>query len=107
MPFIPWGCRRRYNTPCRTDMKANFDLDAQGKTFATGLLAELVAVLRRSRPGDLVAITAREASLGAELEAWCRITGNALVDHSERAGRSRWVVRCGTAPDDGEIPRPV
>ena len=88
-------------------MKANIELDAKDKTFATGLLAELIAVFRRSRPGDLVAITAGEASLGAELEAWCRITGNALVDHSEQAGESRWVVRCGAAPNNGETPRPV
>jgi len=88
-------------------MKPNIELDAQDKTFATGLLADLIAVLRRRRPGDLVAITAREANLGADLEAWCRITGNALVDHSEQAGRSRWVVRCGAAPNNGETPRPV
>jgi pyruvate-formate lyase-activating enzyme len=88
-------------------MKAHSELDAQNKTFATGLLAELIAALRRSRPGDLVAITARESSLGAELETWCRITGNALVDHSEQAGQSRWVVRCGAAPNNGETPRPV
>ena len=35
-------------------------------------------MLRRSRPGDLVAVVGDEASIGPELETWCRFTGNAL-----------------------------
>jgi hypothetical protein len=49
-------------------MKANIDLDIGRKTFASGLLPELIAVLRRSRPGDLVAVVAEEESIGPELE---------------------------------------
>ncbi len=56
------------------------------KTFAAGLLADLIAALRRSRPGDLLAITSGEASVGADLEAWCRFTGNTLVDTSVERG---------------------
>ena len=37
-------------------MKANLELEIGRKTFASGLLPELIAVLRRSRPGDLVAV---------------------------------------------------
>ena len=37
-------------------MRADFELDIGRKTFASGLLPELIAVLRRSRPGDLVAL---------------------------------------------------
>jgi hypothetical protein len=33
-------------------MKANIDLDVALKTFASGLSPELIAALRRSRPGD-------------------------------------------------------
>jgi len=57
-------------------MKADIDLDIGRKTFASGLLPELMAVLRRSRPGDLVAVIGDEEGIGLELETWCRFTGN-------------------------------
>ena len=61
-------------------MKANFELDVGRKTFASGLLAELIAALRRSHTGDLIAVVGTEQSIGTELEMWCRFTGNALVE---------------------------
>jgi len=87
-------------------MKANIDLDVGQKTLASGLLPELIAALRRSSPGDLVAITSAE-SIGAELEAWCRFTGNALVESIVENGRGRWVIRCGPASGPVENARPV
>jgi len=56
-------------------MKADFDLDIGRKSFASGLLPELIAVLRRSRPGDLVAVVSDEQRIGPELETWCRFAG--------------------------------
>src|SRR6267143_2605655 len=56
-------------------MKADIDLDIGRKTFDSGLLPELIAVLHRSRPGDLVAVVGDEESVGPELETWCRFTG--------------------------------
>ena len=47
-------------------MKAHIDLDIGRKTFASGLLPELIAVLRRSRPGDLVAVIGDEESIGPD-----------------------------------------
>jgi uncharacterized radical SAM superfamily Fe-S cluster-containing enzyme len=79
-------------------MRADIDLDIGGKTFATGLLPDLIAALRRSRPGDLVALTGDEESLGPELESWCRFTGNSLVETTVENRRSRWVFRCGAVP---------
>ena len=49
-------------------MKADVDLDIGHKTFTSGLLPELIAVLRRSRPGALVAVIGEELSIGPELE---------------------------------------
>jgi hypothetical protein len=49
--------------------KANIELDAGVKSFATGLLPELIAALRRCRSGDLLAVIGSEGSLGADLEA--------------------------------------
>ena len=77
-------------------MKANIDLDIGRKTFASGLLSELIAALRRSRPGDLIAVVGEEESIGPELEKWCRFTGNPLVQVMVEKGRGRWVFRCGT-----------
>jgi hypothetical protein len=57
-------------------MKADIDLDIGRKTFASGLLPELMAVLLRSRPGALVAVIGDEEGIGPELETWCRFTGN-------------------------------
>jgi radical SAM family protein/4Fe-4S single cluster protein len=87
-------------------MKAHINLDVGPKTFASGLLPELIAALRRSRPGDLVAITSVE-SIGTELETWCRFTGNALVESIVENGRGRWVIRCGPASGPAESARPV
>jgi pyruvate-formate lyase-activating enzyme/TusA-related sulfurtransferase len=88
-------------------MKADIDLDIRGKTFASGLLPELIAVLRRSQPGDLVAVISDEESIGPELETWCRFTGNPLLEATVEKGRSRWVFRCGTVAAPAEDNRPV
>jgi organic radical activating enzyme len=87
-------------------MKANIELYIERKNFATGLLPELIAALRRSRPGDLIAIIGSE-SIGAELDTWCRFTGNALVESATGEGRSRWVIRCGRIAHAAESDRPV
>ena len=87
-------------------MKADIDLDIGRKTFASGLLPELIAVLRRSRPGDLIAVIGDEEHIGPELETWCRFTGNPLLETSAEGGRIRFVFRCGAiaVPKDN---RPV
>jgi hypothetical protein len=88
-------------------MKADIDLDTKRKTFTSGLLPELIAVLRRSRPGDLVAVVSDEKSIGPGLETWCRFTGNPLLEVTVEEGRTRWVFRCGAAPMPAENNRPV
>ena len=92
-------------------MRADIDLDIGRKTFASGLLPELIAVVRRSRPGDLVAVIGDHDGVGPELETWCRFTGNPLLEATVEKGRSRWVFRCGAVPvraqDDNKDNRPV
>jgi hypothetical protein len=88
-------------------MRADVDLDIGPKTFASGLLPELIGVLRRSRRGDLVAVVGDEESIGPELETWCRFTGNPLLEATAEEGRSRWVFRCGAVPVPAEGNRPV
>jgi pyruvate-formate lyase-activating enzyme len=67
----------------------------------------LIAILRRSRPGDLVAVVSDEENVGPELETWCRFTGNPLLEASVEEGRARWVFRCGTLEVPPEDKRPV
>src|SRR5580700_7449920 len=87
--------------------KAKIELDAGRKSFATGLLPELIGALRRCSPGDLLAVIGSEGNLGADLEAWCRFTRNTLVDTTAEAGRMRWMIRCGEAPANADADRPV
>ena len=92
-------------------MKADIDLEIGRKTFTSGLLPELISVLRRCRLGDLVAVTGDEQSIGSELETWCRFTGNPLLEATVEKGRSRWVFRCGAVSVPAGVPaednRPV
>jgi len=86
---------------------ANVELDAGTKTFASGLLPDLIAALRRSHKGDLVAVISSDPGIGPELEAWCRFTRNSLVDMAVEKGRTRWVLRYGEAPENVGEDRPV
>jgi len=88
-------------------MKADIDLDIGRKTFASGLLPELITVLRRSQAGDLVAVVGDDESIGPELETWCRFTGNPLLETTIDGDRARWVFRCGAVPAHIDDNRPV
>jgi pyruvate-formate lyase-activating enzyme len=88
-------------------VKTDVDLDIGHKTFSSGLLPELIAVLARSRPGDLVGVIGDDERVGPELETWCRFTGNTLVEATRAEGRMHWVVRYGSAAGVAEDERPV
>jgi uncharacterized radical SAM superfamily Fe-S cluster-containing enzyme len=88
-------------------MRADIDLDIGQKTFTSGLLPELIDVLHRSEPGDLVAVVGDGASIGPELETWCRFTGNPIVEATVENGRRRWVFRHGKVEVPAEEKRPV
>jgi len=92
-------------------MRTDVHLDIGDKTFASGLLPELIAVLRRCRPGDLVAVVGDDGSIRPEFETWCRFTRNSLLEATVEQGRTRWVFRCGAVPAPARAPaednRPV
>ena len=88
-------------------IKANIELDAGDRSFATGLLPELISAFRRCRSGDLLAVISSDSSLGTDLEAWCRFTRNSLVDAAVEVGRNRWVIRRGEAPSNTDSDRPI
>src|SRR5277367_1989284 len=87
--------------------KANIELHAGRRTFATGLLVDLIAALKRCRTGDLIAITSDETTIAPEIDAWCRFTGNTLIETNVEATATRWVIRCGAAPANLDVERPV
>lgn len=82
------------------------DVDANGRTFASGLLLDLVAALRRTEPGDLIGLTSSDSGgVEADLAAWSRLTGHAIVATSSDEGHTRWVLRHGAvAPAEPERP---
>jgi len=88
-------------------LKANLEIDVGQKTFSDGLLPELIVALRRSRPGDLVAVVTSKSNLSADFETWCRFTRNSLVESTVEAGRSRYVIRCGEAMPEPDAARVV
>src|SRR5690349_18776350 len=88
-------------------MKSDIDLHIGQKSFASGLLPELIAALHLSRPGDLVAVIGEDESLGPELERCCRFTGNSLLETTAENGRTRWLFRHGPAAVVAENGRPV
>src|SRR5262245_62020758 len=88
-------------------MKVDMELDIGRKTFESGLLPELIAALRRSRPSELVEVIGDEPNIGSDLETWCRFTGNALIETAVENGRVRWVFRCGMVAPTGDPGRPI
>jgi pyruvate-formate lyase-activating enzyme/TusA-related sulfurtransferase len=88
-------------------IRADVELEAGAKTFASGLLVELIAALRRVRRGGLIAVIGSDRAVGTELEAWCRFTHNSLVDVTVERDRHRWIIRCGEVPAELDVQRPL
>jgi pyruvate-formate lyase-activating enzyme len=89
-------------------LPARIEIDAGTRTFATGLLIELVAALRQTMPGELVALTAANPDgIDGDLAAWSQLTGHAIVGKTIEGGRARWVVRNGAVARDESDERPL
>jgi len=89
-------------------LPTRLEIDAGDRTFASGLLLDLLAALRRTPPGDLFGITARDhPTIDKDLTAWCRLTGHAIVSRTIEAGWTRWVIRHGAPPGNESEVRPL
>jgi TusA-related sulfurtransferase len=90
-----------------TRLPARIELGTTTKTFASGLLLDLVAALRETDAGDLIALTAGRTGVASDLETWSRLTGHAIVGRSEENGATRWVIRHGAAVEEDGAERPL
>src|SRR5262249_44413321 len=88
-------------------LPVRLSIDASGRTFASGLLLELVSALRQTAAGDLIGLTTDDAdAVDADLDAWSRLTGHAIVSRATENGRTQWVLRHGSAASDHDA-RPL
>jgi TusA-related sulfurtransferase len=55
-----------------------FDAGDQG--CATGPMDEIASIIREMIPGQTLEIHATDAAVSIDLGAWCRMTGNELVE---------------------------
>jgi pyruvate-formate lyase-activating enzyme len=87
-------------------LKAKIEIEAQGRTFASGLLLDIIVALRATTRGDLVAISGDDPAVGRDLETWSRLTHNPIVGVTSENERTRWVFRHGDPPGE-ENARPL
>ena len=88
-------------------LKARIEIETRGKTFASGLLLDIVAALRETARGDLVAVAGDDPGVGRDLETWSRLTRNPVVGVTSEHGRTRWVFRHGDLPGEEDAARPL
>ncbi len=87
---------------------ARVEVNADDRTFRSGLLLDLIAALGRTTPGDLIALTGHDAgALDSDLDAWSRLTGHAIVARTTGDDGTRWVIRHGAAASDDGHARPL
>lgn len=82
-------------------LPTRIDVDAGSRTFASGLLLDLVSALRLTAPGELIGLScAVRSAIEADLDAWSRVTGHSIVATTIEGGRTRWVIRHGGVAAD-------
>ena len=71
--------------------------DAGDKGCAFGPMDEIAALMRKMTTGQTLEVNATDPSVAFDLSAWCRMTGNALVEQRD----SRYLVRKGSSGKEG------
>lgn len=82
------------------------EVDVRGKTFATGLLIDLLTALRQIPSGALIGVTG-DAPVAGDLEAWSHLTGHGIVAVIPAHDATRWVIRRDPLPGAVEDERPL
>jgi pyruvate-formate lyase-activating enzyme len=89
-------------------VEPDLELDAGDRTFASGLLLDLVSALQRAADGDLFALTSRNpAAIETDLQSWSRLTGHAIIARMIDGDRTRWVIRRGQGAIERSDERPL
>ena len=58
-------------------------------------IAKTAQAMRTLQPGDVIEALATDPGSVPDFDAWCRSTGNELIEHGEDAGVFRFVIRKG------------
>jgi TusA-related sulfurtransferase len=73
------------DTTQQEPLKPIFDADqlydAGDQGCATGPMDEIASIIHEMSSGQTLEIHATDAAVSVDLGAWCRMTGNELVDH--------------------------
>jgi hypothetical protein len=88
------------------EMNGDVEIVAGDRTFATGLLVEIVRALGVIADGELLALWGPRA-LADDLRTWSALTGHAIVHIEPRGPFVRWVIRRGAARGQGGSTRPL
>ncbi len=87
-------------TPTSTDVEAHLDLT--GKTITTYILYETHRALRNRAEGVRIEIlTDMFPAIEPDVAAWCRVTGNRLLDVVTEGGSQRFVIEKGVERRSG------
>ncbi len=67
-------------------------IDARGQS-CPGPLVSLARALKDAAPGDVLELLATDPGSRSDVPAWAELTGNELLEASERDGEFRYLVR--------------
>lgn len=93
--------------PIKTDTSASIKLDACGLQ-CPGPIMKLSAAIKAANQGDAIEISTTDPAFGADVEAWCRRTGNTFGGLSSEKGILKAVVikggisQCARVSGDGK-----
>lgn len=89
-------------------MKVQQSIVAKGRAFGDGVLVELIAALQSMRDGELVAVEGGcEESLREAIVTWSKLTGHGIVETTDSASTTRWVIRKGSGETNEEPARAI
>ena len=79
-----------------TDLETRASLDLRGRTITTFIAYEVHDALSKLDEGDRIdVVTDAFTAIDSDLRAWCRVTGNALVDADVTGSTWRFTIEKG------------
>jgi hypothetical protein len=85
-------------------LDTSFEIVAGNRTFASGLLVDIVRALRSIADGELLAVVGAP-TLEDDLRTWSALTGHAIVGKATGDGTTRWLIRRGSVRGQDDGPR--